>query len=793
MNKELINYFKGDELAASVWLSKYANEGETTPDDMHKRMAKEFARIEDKYENQKKVTGDLSKYGSTRNKLTEESIFDLFKDFKYIVPQGSVMATLGTNITASLSNCFVIGQPKDSYGGILQKDEQLVQLMKRRGGVGLDISTLRPNGTLVKNSAKSSTGAVSFMNRFSNSTREVAQGGRRGALMISISINHPDVMDFILIKRDLTKVTGANISIKLNNSFMEAVKKDDDYILTFPCDFAGLDAHQEMIKDLPYDALTTIEGGEVYIKKIKAKQYWDEIINSAHSVAEPGLMFEDNHINYSPDGVYEQYRGVTTNPCFTGDMKLLTPLGYRPFKELAGEVYFEAINKNGDIVPAKAWSNGLKETLVLRLSNGKHITCTPDHRFLNTSGEEVQAKDTLKIKIMPFFTINQEVSEYVKYGFIQGDGCTGRLSSMFHKGLEVNFGEKDEDVAELFDTKIGKQYMLEYNEILKILEFSSEPLPSRNFPKKYEEFSEKQKLQFLKGLYSANGSVIKAGRVALKTTCKELADYLHSTLNVLSGYKARPYITTNKEKEVTFSNGNYICKESYDINIGTLEGILWFASNIGFVQNYKKESLRELILKKAPTVLSIGNTREKEVFDFSLEDDTHWGVVEGVIAHNCGEIFMQPYDSCRLMVNRLDSYVVNPFTKDSYFDFDLFYKHNYETMVLSDNLVDLEIEYVDKIINKIKKDSEESEVKRVELELWEKVKRVAMSGRRTGLGVTALGDCFAALNLKYDSDEALQLTEKIFRKKMESELDCTTDLAILRGTFEGWDAELEKV
>lgn len=186
----LLNYFNGNDLAANVWKDKYALKDEKTPDDMHHRMAKEFARIEEKYQkeepnnrlsnNQELIRNQLSQYGYNRKTLNETSIFEMFKDFKYIVPQGSIMSMLGSDKIGSLSNCFVIGQPEDSYGGIMQKDQQLVQLMKRRGGVGLDISTLRPSGTTVTNAAKTSTGAVSFMDRFSNSTREVAQGGRRG-------------------------------------------------------------------------------------------------------------------------------------------------------------------------------------------------------------------------------------------------------------------------------------------------------------------------------------------------------------------------------------------------------------------------------------------------------------------------------------------------------------------------------------------------------------------------------------------------------------------------------------
>jgi len=500
MNKKLLKYFNGDDLAANVWQGKYQKEGEETPDDMHHRMAKEFARIEYDYilEEREKFNNldnkefqlevnKLSDYGEDllllndeelpKEKLLdylEENIYNLFKDFKYIIPQGSIMSQLGSNTIGSLSNCFVIGQPDDSYGGIFQKDEELAQLMKRRGGVGIDISTLRPDGTKVSNVAKTSTGAVSFMHRFSNTTREVAQGGRRGALMISMDINHPDILEFIKIKRDLTQVTGANISIKLNNEFMKAVENNEDYILRFPCTSSSNIDYPDP-KQLEYNSLLKVISDdpekEKYIKKIKAKEYWDEIIKSAHSVAEPGIMNWDIMLDYSPDSVYPQFKQVTTNPC--------------------------------------------------------------------------------------------------------------------------------------------------------------------------------------------------------------------------------------------------------------------------------------------------------------------------------SEIAMQEYDACRLIAVNLFSFVDNPFTVNAKFNMDKFYKINYKAMRLSDDLIDLEIEHIDRIINKLREDPESNEIKARELVLWLKIRQTAIQSRRTGLGFTALGDTLAALNIDYDSEEALEIIKQIMQVKMRSELDCTTDLAILRGTFEGWNNQLE--
>lgn len=489
-------YFSDDNLSVSVWKEKYkfgnagASNEEITPDDMHLRMAKEFARVDANYQvdELKKIISHqnhlsdvfLSAYGMSRKASTVGTVFSLFKDFKYIVPQGSIMSQLGNDEQiGSLSNCFVIGQPEDSYGGIMLKDEELVQLMKRRGGVGIDISTLRPNHTPTSNAAKTSTGAVSFMERFSNSTREVAQNGRRGALMLSIDVRHPDVAEFVTIKNDRTKVTGANISVSLRDDFMKAVKNDEDYILRYPID-AELSEKEDLdrleygkLKQTLYHSTKTDDLEFAWIKKVKAKEMYDLIIENAWDNAEPGQIFIDRHWDYSPDGVYPQYRGITTNPC--------------------------------------------------------------------------------------------------------------------------------------------------------------------------------------------------------------------------------------------------------------------------------------------------------------------------------GEIFMQAYDACRLMALNLYSFVKNPFTKHAEIDYKLLYEVSYEQQRLADNLVDLELEKIDRILIKIKKDTESIEARRSEIELWEKIRKVASSGRRTGCGFTGLGDMIAALGVDYDSEKGMECIDKVMKTKMEGELDCTIDLATLRGSFDGYNHETEYV
>ena len=313
MNK-VLEYFKGDELAASTWQNKYAAKGEVTPDDTHRRLAKEFARIEEKYNWNLKPEDKLklSDYGYIRPQLTEDAIFELFRNFKYVIPGGSVMAGCGTGELVSLSNCFVIASPKDSYAEIMKTRSQQAQLMKRRGGVGYDLSGLRPRGAKVNNAAKSSTGAASFMDVCSDITNEVAQNGRRGALMLSMSINHPDIEEFITKKQDPTKVTGANISVKVTDEFMRAVENDEDYILTFPVDsrltpeyVQGYTEYNKLYHS-PYDS--------TLFKRVKARDLWNTLMHCAWNTAEPGIMFEDAMHN-SPDGPYDDFKMVSTNPC----------------------------------------------------------------------------------------------------------------------------------------------------------------------------------------------------------------------------------------------------------------------------------------------------------------------------------------------------------------------------------------------------------------------------------------------------------------------------------------------
>ena len=440
-----LQYFKGDELAARVWVNKYAvkdsfgNIFEKSPEDMHWRIANEVARIEAKYQ----------------NGLNAQQLYELLDHFKYIVPQGSPMTGIGNDFqVASLSNCFVIGidGAADSYGGIIRIDEEQVQLMKRRGGVGHDLSHIRPKGSPVKNSALTSTGLVPFMERYSNSTREVAQDGRRGALMLSVSIKHPDSEAFIEAKMTEGKVTGANVSVKLDDAFMQAAVNGTPYKQQYPVD-----------SDQP-----------VFTKDIDASALWKKIVHNAWKSAEPGVLFWDTIIRESVPDCYADlgYRTVSTNPC--------------------------------------------------------------------------------------------------------------------------------------------------------------------------------------------------------------------------------------------------------------------------------------------------------------------------------GEIPLCPYDSCRLLAINLYSYVVNPYTKEAYFDFDLFKKHVALAQRIMDDIIDLELEKIEKIIAKIDSDPESEEVKEAEKHLWEKIYKKSGQGRRTGVGITAEGDMLAAMGLRYGTEEATEFSEQVHKTIALEAYRSSVNMAKERGAFAIYDSEREK-
>lgn len=785
-----LEYFNGDDLAASTWRNKYALEYEDNPDHMHKRMAKEFSRIEDNYEwnSKEKDKLKLSNYGYQRSKLELNDIYNLFKDFKYVIPGGSVMSGLGSGALVSLSNCFVIGSPKDSYSEIMKTRSQQAQLMKRRGGVGYDLSELRPRGANVNNAAKSSTGAASFMDVCSDITNEVAQNGRRGALMLTMHINHPDIQEFIEKKQDLTKVTGANISVKVTDEFMQAVVEDKDYILRFPVNESL--PHGLMTKEMPYNELWFFSDNDhpnSFFKKVKARELWNTLMHCAWNTAEPGIIFESQMHNYSPDGVYPDFRMVSTNPCQPVWATVLTPDGIKTFGEIqVGDTVWSA---EGWVQVVRKESSGVKEVFEYRTTAGSFYG-TDTHRVIS-NGSKVEAKDAENIDIIagiseaPVLNI-QDIMD----GLVLGDGSVHKASNNL---VYLYIGENDEDyfTSEIY-TLIGEHRPALKNTAYEIkTTIKAEELPMtylRCIPSRFLKGTSSEVCGFLKGLYSANGSVVNK-RVTLKTSSSILRDQVQI---MLSSVGIRSYYTTNNPKEVEFDNGTYICKESYDINVSSDRDI--FYHKIGFLQEYKMDKLEKTLNSlldkgvKNHSIISTNLVSIEEVFNITVDNESHTYWTGGLNVSNCGEIGMGAFDSCRLIHTNLTSYIIDPFTDKAHIDEELLYMHSYEAMRLADDLVDLEIEAVTKIINAVK-DNEDF----TEFNLWSRIKKTALEGRRAGLGFTGLADAIAMLGLKYDSEEGIKAIEQLMKVMFNGQLDSTTDMAIERGSFPAWSQEEELV
>jgi len=413
LKKASLEYFNGDTLASNVWINKYAAKNskgefiELSPDDTIKRIAKEIHRVEKKY----------------KNPLSFDEIYENLKHFKYFIFGGSILFGAGNKQhMSSLGNCFYADNEADSYGGIFNLDETLAQLMKRRGGVGTTMEYFRPALAKVNNSAQSSTGSVSFMHRFSNTTREVAQDGRRGALMLSTHVKHPDAMDFLSVKDDNNAITGANISVKITDEFMKAVENDEDYIQTFPI-YIDIEQHTGFMESLndgkiEYNKVYSLqynndnEYKDCYAKRVKARDLWNKLVQQAHKNAEPGILFWDSIIKESPADCYGDEGFVTkgTNPCISGEALIKTS---------KGELSIPDIQKlmSSELIKAKTFNENTKkieykEILVaqktkenasiveIETEDGQTLKLTPDHKVYTENRGWVEAAQLLETDIL---------------------------------------------------------------------------------------------------------------------------------------------------------------------------------------------------------------------------------------------------------------------------------------------------------------------------------------------------------------------------------------------------------
>jgi ribonucleotide reductase alpha subunit len=912
-----VEYFQGDELAAQVWINKYAlqdsqgNLYERTPDDMHRRIARELHRIEIKYP----------------NALSEEELYELLKDFRYIVPQGSPMAGIGNDYqVSSLSNCFVIGNPADSYGGIIRTDEEQVQLMKRRGGVGHDLSHIRPKGSPVMNSALTSTGITPFMERYSNSTREVAQGGRRGALMLTISVRHPDVEDFIDAKMEQGKVTGANVSVRIDDAFMKAAMNGRLYTLQFPI-------RSEDPK---------------LIKEIDAEKLWDKIIYNAWKSAEPGVLFWDTVIRESVPDCYADlgYETISTNPCLTGDSPVAVAdgRGQVPIRQLAEEgvdVPVYCLDERGHLdiqmMRNPRLSGRRQKIYKVTLDDGSVIRTTGNHKFRLQDGsyrevEKLNPGDSLMI-LTKFQgpVVNEEGRSQTDYwwfneGVAAANKSEHRLIAAFHQQRAIRPGEVVHhiDYDSLNNAPDNLQIMAveAHNELHRadmlgrknpIFKLKADPEKLAAYSRKmskatsglkngnafdltneqlYEKalaltrrlgrrFSKKEWQDFARanGLpmtfsrfrRSAFGSIRAFSRMAATELGYEHTDAdprLVRSLNQArrQGYNARlngrqvevektcegcgaPFWTNYYQREISYCSFSCLnhklntdagirAKRTESVNAAFRDkAVRKREDQLAVYTRLKFELERTPRLKEWETACreagipfrlktkygfdswsalqseaEFFNHRVQSVAFDGYEDvyngtvDKHHNYFAGGWAGqtrdgkpkrvylnqlNCGEIPLCPYDSCRLLAINLFSYVEDPFTPNARFDFEKFGRHVQYAQRIMDDIIDLEIEKIDRIIDKVAHDDEPEDIRRVELELWKKVRKTCVEDRRTGVGITAEGDMLAALGLTYGSDEAIDFSVQVHRTLAANAYRSSVTMAQERGAFPIFEAERE--
>ena len=750
-----LEYFNGDELATNVWISKYSlkelkDDGnilyyEQSPVDMFHRLTRELYRAGLKYE----------------NPLSYEEIFELINDFKYVVPQGRPMAGIGNdNEITSISNCFVVSYPEhDSYGTIARVDQEIMQISKRGGGIGTDLSGFRASNSKVKNAAMTSTGPVEICaNRYSNTIREVGQNGRRGALMLSMDIQHKDAEKFIDAKMEEGKITGANISVRIGNRWLESFIKSNN-------------------------------------PNTENERLWKKIIHNAWKSAEPGVLFWDTIINESVPDCYSDFgfKTLSTNPCQPEYATLLTKYGIKLFRDV--NIGDEIWSETGWTKIINKWSNGNKDVFEYRTSRGIFIG-TENHRVVeNGIKNEVKNVKTIDYLSGPnsnsYLISNQDIMD----GLVIGDGTVHKASNDL---VHLCIGKNDYDY---FDSDI-KDLILKYRPGLHDYAYEIKTtitkdelflLPIREIPERFIFGNEDKKIGFLIGLFSANGSVVSS-RVTLKTSSPKLRDQVQL---MLSSIGISSYFTTNKLSSVKFNNRDYTCKESYDINITTDRAM--FYEKIAFLQKYKNEKLNKVIngkISKSRNGKLLYKTfiEKTEVFDITVDNDTHTYWTGGLNVSNCGEIPLSNKDSCRLILLNLYSYVKNPFTENAELDFDLLRAHAKKIIKIMDNMIDLEIEKIDAIIAKVQSDPEDEETKAIELELWKEIRRVGLLGRRSGIGVTAEGDMLAALGYKYGTAEATAFATEVHRIISTNVYIGSCDMVQIddRPQFGVFDSELEK-
>lgn len=637
---------------------------------------------------------------------------------------------------------------EDSRAGIFEALKETVKIIYDGGFVALNFSQLRPKGAPVKGVGGVSSGAVSWMKLFDlvagmlqkpfiNAVdvaelyafipNLISQGGnRRGAEWLGLNIDHPNIQGFIHAKETGGRITGANLSVVVNDEFMQKVKNGDP----------------------------------------TSQQLFGEIAESAWKSGEPGLIFIDTVNRRSNTNYFETI--TATNPCFSGNMRLLTKRGYRKFEDLDNKEV-TLINKEGHFSAGKIWCTGEKQLISLRFFDKSTLECTPDHKLMCSDGSVIEAKDAKGKQLMPFFKrIMPNNIKYQKLGFIQGDGVLTDLLNPNKSGITVNIGKKDlDDVAPLFkDPVSGRRiYSAELIEDLRDLRFHLEKLPERKFPFTYDSWSLVEKANFLRGCYSANGTVLSTeksgGRIVYKTTSRAFAEKLAQTLK--NDFGIASYTTWEKGKVVSFSNGDYLCKNSCNVNIVQYKSKLKFAQAIGFIQDYKLEVLEKQLIRFAPKVQEVKELGVQKVYDFS-EPETHWGIVEDFVVHNCGEEPLPPDGVCNLGHINLPMFLSYDEERNEYrVDCDELRKAVEIAVRFQDNIIDYTA-YFDPAIEAVQK-----------------------TERRIGIGTMGLATVLIKLGIRYGSEKTKEFVSYLYNEIAKAAYSASVKLGIEKGSFPKYD------
>lgn len=766
-----LEYFSKDLLATNVWLKKYAlkeknteNYLEKSPDETIQRVAHEIHRIEQKY----------------KNSLSYEEIYDALKNFGKFIFGGSILFGVGNkDQVSSLGNCFFIDNGADSYGGIFNIDESLVQLMKRRGGVGITLEHLRPASAGVNNAAQSSTGATSFMDRYSNSTREVAQDGRRGALMITMHVNHPDIIDFIMKKDDLAKVTGANVSVKVTDEFMRAVENDEDYVLRFPVE----SVQPHLTEQLSYNKLHKMEDG-TYVRRVKAREVWNTIVRQAHKNAEPGVLFWDNVIKESPADMYADlgFKTLGTNPCIVGDTLIAIADGRNAvsIKTLAEEDKDVPVYSTNPITGKTEikWARNPRltkrkaEVWKLILDDGSELIATPDHGILTSKLQYKSLKDLIPGEsLIPFYSFNSNGYRQISRVGANMSGGNFRNRRQYQIIHEFYKGIIDHKLNSIhhrdFDQK--NDHIENLEKLLRPVHQELHAALMRGDKNPYHKMSDKWKFDFASHPGKENPLYINVSNADILKAGKKLF--------------AEKGKITRKEWMAFAKENNYPTKLANDFRF---ESFTNFKNQVA--TNHK--------------VVSAEFYGYEDVYNITVDDNHNYHIINkfsdplfitssGICVKNCGEVPLSPYDSCRLGSINLYTLVEDPFTPDAQIDWSELAYRAHLAQRFMDDIVDLEEEKIIQIIAKIDADKEPDFLKRVEKDTWEKVLDVLRKGRRTGIGVLGLGDMLAAIGVKFGTPEATKIAEEIQKIIAVNSYRESVKLAEERGCFPIWNADKE--